>query len=83
MAPREVHASHSHKAFKPLGAASCPEVLESARRITDDVSLPTNPATGKPVILVPARVVNDLSTLNAKDWFDSNLNGDNTALRRN
>jgi hypothetical protein len=52
-------------------------VVQSAGRWVDEpADLPTNPVTGKPVLLVPRRVLNDLPTLNADDWFDSNLNAD-------
>lgn len=50
--------------------------LKAGRWITEVVSLPTNPVTGKPIILVPARILNDLPILNADDWFDSHLNAD-------
>lgn len=51
-------------------------VLESARWMDERVELPTNPETGKPIILVPRQVLNDLPVLNADDWFDSSLNAD-------
>ncbi|MCM3895786.1 hypothetical protein ND991_11250 [Gordonia sputi] len=50
--------------------------IDSTRWVTATVELPTNPATGKPVILVPARFLNALPTLNAHDWFDSHFNAD-------
>ena len=50
--------------------------LQAARWVDDIVELPTNPASGKPVILVPARFLNCLPTLNADDWFDSHFNAD-------
>ena len=50
--------------------------LDSARWHDEDVALPTNPVTGRPVILVPAFLLNGLPTLNADDWFDSHFNDD-------
>ncbi|MFD9550572.1 hypothetical protein ACFWBG_24520 [Nocardia salmonicida] len=50
--------------------------LEQARWITEEVELPTNPITGRPIILVPDRLLNPLPILNAGDWFDSDLNSD-------
>lgn len=41
-----------------------------------DVELPTNPVNGKPILLVPSLLLDDLPTLNADDWFNSNLNAD-------
>lgn len=38
------------------------------------LDLPTNPATGGPVLLVPKRLLGQLPTLNAEDWFQSNIN---------
>jgi hypothetical protein len=49
---------------------------DQARWSTEDVQLPTNPFTGGPIILVPSGLLNQLPTLNADDWFDSNLNSD-------
>lgn len=49
---------------------------EVARWITEEVELPTNPESGKPIILVPAQILNELPILNAEDWFDSHLNED-------
>lgn len=46
------------------------------RWIPETVLLPTNPDNGKPILLTPARFLNDLPTLNADDWFDSNINLD-------
>jgi hypothetical protein len=51
-------------------------IRDTARWVDEPVDLPTNPKTGKPIILVPRRILNDLPTLNADDWFDSHLNGD-------
>jgi hypothetical protein len=36
--------------------------------------LPTNPVTGDPILLVPKKLLRDLPTLNAKDWFQSDVN---------
>lgn len=41
-----------------------------------DVELPTNPTNGKPILLVPELLLDDLPILNANDWFDSHLNSD-------
>ncbi|MGQ0434360.1 MAG: hypothetical protein ACT452_18395 [Microthrixaceae bacterium] len=43
------------------------------------VELPTNPTNGKPILLVPQLLLDDLPVLNADDWFVSPLNED---LRR-
>lgn len=51
-------------------------VTDVGRWVKETVQLPTNPVTGKPIILVPRRILNELPTLNADDWFDSNLNSD-------
>lgn len=40
------------------------------RWITGVVSLPTNPATGGPLLLVPKRFLRKLPVLNADDWWD-------------
>lgn len=37
---------------------------------TVTVELPTNPATGGPIILVPARFLRDLPAINAVDWWE-------------
>lgn len=50
--------------------------VEQARWQDAVVELPTNPETGKPIILVPERLLNDLPVLNATDWFNSELNAD-------
>lgn len=50
--------------------------LENARWFTEEVFLPTNPETGKPIILVPEFILNDLPILNAEDWFYSKINED-------
>ena len=49
---------------------------EHARWLAEDVTLPTNPVTGRPIILVPTGILNSLPVLNAEDWFDANLNAD-------
>lgn len=46
------------------------------RWLTESVLLPTNSENGKPIILVPEIILNDLPTLNADEWFDANLNED-------
>lgn len=50
--------------------------LEVARWHKEEVALPTNPATGRPIILVPSSTLNKLPTLNADDWFYSDFNDD-------
>lgn len=50
--------------------------LDMARWHDEDVDLPTNPTSGRPVILVPQFLLNSLPTLNADDWFDSHFNED-------
>jgi hypothetical protein len=44
------------------------------RWLTSEVSVPTNPVTGRPILFVPARFLRDLPTLNADDWFDDYQN---------
>jgi hypothetical protein len=36
-----------------------------------DMELPTNPATGGPLLLVPERFLRDLPSINADDWWDA------------
>ena len=48
--------------------------LLHSRWTTEVVDLPTNPATGGPVLLVPKHLLRELPTLNAEDWFQSDLN---------
>jgi hypothetical protein len=50
--------------------------LDAARWHDEEVDLPTNPATGRPIILVPDFILGELPTLNADDWFDSHFNDD-------
>lgn len=50
--------------------------LDLARWHDEKVELPTNPSSGRPVILVPEFLLNKLPTLNADDWFDSHFNED-------
>lgn len=50
--------------------------LDAARWHDEIVELPTNPVTGRPIILVPEFLLNGLPTLNADDWFDSHFNDD-------
>lgn len=50
--------------------------LDAARWIDDVVKLPTNPSTGDPLLLVPRRLLRDLPTLNAEDWFQSDINNE-------
>lgn len=48
--------------------------LTGARWADEYVDLPTNNATGGPVLLVPKKLLRDLPTLNADDWFGSDVN---------
>ena len=48
--------------------------LTSTRWFDDVVQLPTNPVTGDPVLLLPRKLLRDLPTLNAEDWFQSDIN---------
>lgn len=50
--------------------------LDHARWVDEPVELPTNPATGGPVVLVPEAFLNELPTLNAGSWFAAGLNAD-------
>lgn len=50
--------------------------VHAARWIDETVELPRNPETGKPIVLVPAAILNELPVLNADDWFDSHFNDD-------
>lgn len=53
--------------------------LNSGRWISRPVALPVNPFSGRAILLVPKRFLNNLPVLNADDWFDSTFNAD---LRR-
>lgn len=48
--------------------------LDAARWRDEVVHLPTNVASGDPVLLVPTKLLRDLPTLNAEDWFQSDVN---------
>lgn len=48
--------------------------LEPAHWQKAPVELPTNPSTGAPILLVPKIFLNDLPTLNARSWFESDIN---------
>lgn len=48
--------------------------LDAARWFADVFDLPTNTETGDPVLLVPRKLLRDLPTLNAEDWFQSDVN---------
>lgn len=50
--------------------------LYSARWIDEEVLLPTNPVSGRPILLLPRNVLRELPTLNADDWFGSAINED-------
>lgn len=47
---------------------------ENARWLERHVELPTNTATGGPVLLIPKKLLRELPTLNAEDWFQSDIN---------
>lgn len=51
-------------------------VPELGRWLHETVNLPTNPLTGKPILLCPQSFLNLLPVLNAYDWFDSGFNDD-------
>lgn len=51
-------------------------VTREGRWMSEFVDLPTNPVTGKPILLVPEHILGSLPILNADDWFDSDLNED-------
>jgi len=38
--------------------------------VSEELFLPTNPKTGGPLLLVPARFLRDLPAINAEDWWD-------------
>lgn len=48
--------------------------MDGARWLEAVVQLPTNTETGDPVLLVPMKLLRDLPTLNAEDWFQSDVN---------
>ncbi|WP_298252987.1 hypothetical protein [uncultured Arthrobacter sp.] len=50
--------------------------LDAARWHDEEVELPTNPMTQRPIILVPKFILGGLPTLNSDDWFDSHFNDD-------
>lgn len=50
--------------------------LKHNRWLDGEVEVPANPETGKALLLLPQRFLNDLPILNADDWFDSSLNVD-------
>jgi hypothetical protein len=50
--------------------------LEDARWFDKAVDLPTNPETKQAILLVPSTILNTLPTLNADDWFYSDVNSD-------
>lgn len=50
--------------------------LENARWFDKVVELPTNPETNQAILLVPSAILNTLPTLNADDWFYSDVNSD-------
>ncbi len=57
-----------------LRNASCH--LDVGRWLDSDVLLPTNPRTGGPVLLCPARFLARLPELNAQNWFYDHQNED-------
>lgn len=75
--------TYTEKIAKQRGIPRQPHelaVLESVagvRRYTmQTFSLPTNPFTGGPILLVPKRFLRPLPTINAYDWWSSTLNAD-------
>lgn len=50
--------------------------LQHGRWLADDVSLPTNPKTGRPILLCPKALLNRLPTLNPEDWYSDVANED-------
>lgn len=50
--------------------------LENARWLDKIVDLPANPETNRAILLVPSTILNTLPTLNADDWFYSDVNSD-------
>ncbi len=46
------------------------------RWVDGEVEVPTNPETGKALLLLPEHFLNNLPVLNADDWFDSAINTD-------
>lgn len=48
----------------------------NARWSEERKELPTNTVTGGPVLLVPKKLLRDLPTLNAEDWFQSDVNAE-------
>lgn len=68
------NSSPARTAATATGSAT-PEVdLHNARWLEGRHDLPTNPRTGAPVLLLPKRLRRDLPTLNAEDWFQSDVN---------
>jgi hypothetical protein len=61
----------------PLYAAEFDERRQRFR--VTNVELPTNPATGGPLLLVPERFLDELPTINADDWW---AHYENEQLRR-
>lgn len=54
--------------------ASCD--LRRGRWVDETHELPGNPFSGEPILLVPRRLLRELPTLNAYDWFESSENAD-------
>jgi hypothetical protein len=50
--------------------------LDHARWLHQDVEVPINPTNGRPVLLIPQALLNDLPELNARSWFDDPVNED-------
>ena len=50
--------------------------LDEGRWLTHSVLLPTNPHSGKPILLAPMKILGDLPILNSDSWIESPLNSD-------
>lgn len=75
--------AYTQKVCKRHGVPMDEHVVRNAQVFVKDgrwsherVMLPTNPATKRPIILVPEKLLNPLPTLNADDWFDDRTNDD-------
>lgn len=69
--------AYTQAVCRRLGVAMTPQKIYAStfdpdrdRWIAGEVLAPVNPANGRPLLLVPARFLRWLPTLNAHDWFD-------------
>lgn len=67
-------AARHHIALEEHRVRNAGVDLAAARWFDGVVPLPTNPKTGDPILLVPKKLLRDLPTLNAEDWFHSDVN---------